>query len=131
MDMLKILFYMYHVCMKTVPDFTKLRLIKGPKSKFPGEVYPRTSLVYHMLCTRIRTCPPPQPLPNNLYNLILLPPPIWQKAERNPDYVCMLHAQFFPPRLRYAFGYDAANNTAANFFFWFMHSITLTLHGMQ
>ena len=26
-----------YVCAKTVSDSTKLRLIKGPKSKFPGE----------------------------------------------------------------------------------------------
>ena len=31
-------------------------------------------------------------------------------------------------RLRYAFEYEA-EDTAANFFFWFMHSVTLTLHG--
>ena len=34
----------------------------------------------------------------------------------------------FLHRLRYAFGYDAPDS-AANFFFWFMHSVTLTLHG--
>ena len=34
-----------------------------------------------------------------------------------------------PHSLRYAFGYEA-NDTSANTFFWFMHSVTLTLHGM-
>ena len=42
MDMLRILFYMYHVCTKTVPDFTKLHLIKGPKSKFSQGSIPWT-----------------------------------------------------------------------------------------
>ena len=32
-------------CAKTVPDSTKLRLIKGPKSKFLGGVCPQTPLV--------------------------------------------------------------------------------------
>ena len=39
-----------YVCAKTVPDSTKVRLIKGPKLKFPGgggEV--------------VSTCPPPPP----------------------------------------------------------------------
>ena len=87
--MLRILFYMsinYKsfndainvklCCAKTVSDFTKLRVIKGPKSKFPRGAYPQTPLVCHMLCTRIHTCPP-----NNPCNLIL--PLLGQKAERN------------------------------------------------
>ena len=64
-----------YVCAKTVPDSTKLRLIKGPKSKFP--CYVPNPLVCHMLCTRICTCPP-----NNPNHLIL--PLVGQKAERNP-----------------------------------------------
>ena len=50
-----------YVRVKTVPDSTKLRRIKGPK--FPEGACPRTPLVRHMLCT----CPP-----------------LGQKAERNP-----------------------------------------------
>ena len=34
-----------YVCVKTVPEFTKLRPIKGPKSKFPGGACPKTPLV--------------------------------------------------------------------------------------
>ena len=45
-----------YVCVKMVPDSTKLCLKKGPKSKIPR---PRTPLVCHMLCTQIHTCPPP------------------------------------------------------------------------
>ena len=61
----------YYVCAKTVPDSTKLCLIKGPKSTFPRRACLRTPLVCHMLCTRIHTCPliihamsfyPPRPL---------------------------------------------------------------------
>ena len=59
-----------YVCTKTVPDSTKLRLIKGPKSKFPRGACPRTPLVCHMLCTQICACPS-----SNQYNLILHPPP--------------------------------------------------------
>ena len=65
-----------YICAITVPDSTKLCLIKGPKSTFPGRACPQT-LVYHMLCTYICTYPP-----NNSDNLIL--PPLGQKAERNP-----------------------------------------------
>ena len=50
-----------YVCAKTVPDSTKVRLIKGPKLKFPWGV--------------VSTCPPPPP-----------PPP---KAER--ILVCNFH----------------------------------------
>ena len=46
-----------YVCVKTVPEFTKLRPIKGPKSKFPGGACPQTPLVCHMICTWIYTCP--------------------------------------------------------------------------
>ena len=59
-----------YVRAKTVLDFTKLHLIKGPKSKLHGGTCPQTSLVCHIFCTRIHTCPP-----NNPYNLILPPPP--------------------------------------------------------
>ena len=66
---------------RTVPDSTKLHLIKGPEEKiFRGACPP--PLVCHMLCTWIHTCPPPPP--NNPYNLILPPPALGQKAERNP-----------------------------------------------
>ena len=47
-----------YVCMKTVPDSTKLWLIKSPKSKFPRGACPRTPLVCHIFCTRIRIGPP-------------------------------------------------------------------------
>ena len=60
-----------YVCAKTVTDSTKLHLIKGPKTKFPGGAYPQTPLASHMLCTQICTCLPP----HNLYNLTLSPPP--------------------------------------------------------
>ena len=74
------------LCKKKVPDSTKLHLIKGQKTKFPQGSIPRTPLVCHMLCTRMRTCSP-----NNLYNLI--PPPLGQKAELYPGieihtYIC-------------------------------------------
>ena len=49
-----------YICVKMVPDSTKLCLKKGPKSKIPR---PRTPLVCHMLCTQIHTCPPPPPPP--------------------------------------------------------------------
>ena len=64
--------------MKTVPDSTKLRLMKGPKSKFPGGTCPQTSLVRHMLCTQICTCPP------IIHTISFCPPPLGQKAERKP-----------------------------------------------
>ena len=35
-----------YVCEKTVADFTKLRLIKGPKSKFPRGACPQTPLLF-------------------------------------------------------------------------------------
>ena len=41
----------------------------------------------------------------------------------------LLKTVLAPHSLRYAFGYEA-NDTSANTFFWFMHSVTLTLHGM-
>ena len=44
-----------YVCAKTDLDSTKLRLIKGPISKFPG---PRPLLFGYMLRTQIHTCPP-------------------------------------------------------------------------
>ena len=68
-----------YACAKKVPDSTKLHLIKGQKTKFPQGSIPRTPLVCHMLCTRMRTCSP-----NNLYNLI--PPPLGQKAELYPGF---------------------------------------------
>ena len=40
-----------YVCAKTVPDSTKLHLMRGPK--FPGGACPQTPLVSHMLCTWI------------------------------------------------------------------------------
>ena len=55
-----------YVCVKTAPDSTKLRLIKGPKSKFPQGACPRTALVCHMLCTQICACPPPPTLGKKL-----------------------------------------------------------------
>ena len=77
-----------YACAKKVPDSTKLRLrpdslLKGQKTKLPR---PRTPLVCLMFCTRIHTCPP-----NNPYNLILPPPLLGQKAERNP--VCHTEAK--------------------------------------
>ena len=61
LDMLRILFYMSinyksfidaingKLCLcETVPDSTKLGLMKGPKSKFAGGACPRTLLVCHM-----------------------------------------------------------------------------------
>ena len=68
-----------YVCAKTVPDFTKLHLIKGPKIKISWGACLQTPLVCHILCIRMHT-----PLPNNLYNLIL--PPIQQISERNLDF---------------------------------------------
>ena len=47
-----------NVCAKTVPDSTKLRLIKGPKSKFPrGSKPPNPPSLPHA-CTQICACPP-------------------------------------------------------------------------
>ena len=63
-----------YVCVKTVPDSTKVRLIKGPKPKFPGGECPWIPLVCHMLCTQIHTYPR-----NNSHNLIL--PPLGKKKE--------------------------------------------------
>ena len=58
---------------KKVPDFTKLCLIKGQKTKFP---VPGPPSLPHALHTNTYL------IPNNPYNLIL--PPLGQKAERNP-----------------------------------------------
>ena len=60
----------------SVPDSTKLHLIKGSKSKFPGGACPRNLLVCHMLCTQIHTCPPYNPDD-------FIWPSLGQKAERN------------------------------------------------
>ena len=49
-----------YVCVKTVPDSTKLCLIKRSKIKFPGGAYPLTPLGCHMLCTQMCTCLPIQ-----------------------------------------------------------------------
>ena len=68
-----------YVCAKTVPDSTKSCLIKSLKSKFSQGSMPPDLLVCHMLSTRICAYPS-----NNPYNLIL-PPPLGQKPERNPD----------------------------------------------
>ena len=65
-------------CAKTVPDSTKLLLLKGP-NYFLRWACSQTPLVCCMLCMWIRTCLPPSP--NNAYNLISTP--LGQKAERN------------------------------------------------
>ena len=62
-----------YACAKTVPDSTKLCLIKGHKTNFTRKCMPPIPQVCPMLCTRIHTC-----LPNNPYNLILPPP--WAKG---------------------------------------------------
>ena len=70
-----------YVCAKTVPDLTKLHLIKGPKSKFqnfPREHAPDPPNLPHALHTNTY-------LPHTPYNLIL--PLLGQKAERNPGLV--------------------------------------------
>ena len=64
---------MNYACAKKVPDSTKLRLVKGQKTKFPQGSMPQTPLLCPMLCTQIHTCPP-----NNPYNLILPLP--WAKS---------------------------------------------------
>ena len=82
-----------YVCVKTVPDSTKLRLIKGPKSKFPQGSMPLILLVCHMLCTQICVCPHPLP-PSNPYNLIL--PPLGQKVKKKPW--LRIKIMFFRPK---------------------------------
>ena len=73
-----------YISVKTVPDSTKLRQKKGPKSKIPR---PRTPLVCHMLCTQIHTCPSP---PSTTHTISFCP--LGQKAERNPVWhECCLH----------------------------------------
>ena len=74
-----------YICVKMVPDSTKLCLKKGPKSKIPR---PRTPLICHMLCTQIHTCPPPPP--STIHTISFCP--LGQKAERNPGWhECCLH----------------------------------------
>ena len=83
LDMLRILFHnssLYksfndtnYVCVKTVPDSTKL---EWSKSKLPGEHAPWLS---HALHTDTYLPPPP----NNSYNLIF--PPLGQKANYTPS----------------------------------------------
>ena len=67
-----------YVCAKTVPESTKLCVIKAPRSKFPKGASPPDLPSYYMLSRRICTC-----LPNNPYDLIL--PHLGHKAERSPD----------------------------------------------
>ena len=62
--------------MKTVPDSTKLRLIKVPKSNFLEEHALEPPSFLHALHTDTYLPPPP----NNPYNLIFSPHPLRQKA---------------------------------------------------
>ena len=72
---------------KKVSDSTKLCLIKGQKTKFPGRACPRTPLVCHMLCTQIRTCPPPPPI---IHTISFCPPPPSKKLKETLNTVMQL-----------------------------------------
>ena len=74
-----------YVCAKTVPDSTKLCIIKGPKSKFPRGSMPRTPLVCPCFAHEYVLAPP-----NNPYNLILPPPPLGKKLKET------LYSVFLP-----------------------------------
>ena len=68
-----------YVCVKTVPDSTKLRLIKGPKSKFPREASPQTP--YFATCFTHGYIL--APLIIHIISFYPPPPTLGQKAERN------------------------------------------------
>ena len=76
-----------YVCTKTVPDSTKLWLIKGPKSNFPRGACPRTPLVCHILCTRIRIAPPPPPLGKKLKETLTYVATFIYSASTNALYI--------------------------------------------
>ena len=60
-----------YICVKTVPDSTKLHIIKGPKSKFPqGSMPPDLPHALYMnMCL-----PPKPPLPPIIHTISFCPP---------------------------------------------------------
>ena len=80
-----------YVCVKTVPDSTKMHQIKCKVNFFPKGARSQTSLIF--LCAKHVdiTLPPPPPCTLPLY---LILPSLYQKPERNPDNVIVIYISF-------------------------------------
>ena len=112
-------------CKLLIADSTKLRLIKGPKSKFPRGSMPLDPPSLPHACTWICACHPKNP-----YNLILSP--LGQKAERNPGkpstFMMSVHSDIVEWDLHFPFEFFLNIKVIS---FWLTHYIHTEFHFLE